>query len=80
MWTKLFIVLVLLAIVVSLFSALRMMSRNAPEDRRKMARYLTLRVSLSVVLLLALAIAMFMGWIVPHGIQPTQNDPYTQSQ
>lgn len=80
MWTKIVIVVLLLAIAASLFSALRMMSRNAPADRRKMARYLTLRVSLSVFLLLVLSVAMYMGWITPHGIQSIPPDASIQRQ
>lgn len=72
MWTKVFIVVCLLAIVVNLFLALRTMSRNAPGDREKMARYLSLRVAISIVLLLGLGLAMFMGWLQPHGFnQPS---------
>ena len=68
MWIKVVIIIGLIAIAISLFSALRMMSRNQGNDREKMARYLTIRVSLSVLLLVLLGVAYMMGWIEPHGI------------
>lgn len=70
MWIKIFIVLCLLAVVINLFFALRAMSRNAPGDREKMARYLTIRVAISIFLLLGLGLAMWMGWLQPHGVHP----------
>lgn len=68
MAAKIIIVICLLAIVISLFSALRVMSRNQIQDREKMARYLTIRVSLSLFLLLVLAIAFVTGWIQPNDV------------
>lgn len=60
----------LIAIVVSLGSALRHLTRGgSPEDSRKMARALTIRISLSLGLLLLLLIAWYMGIITPHGLQ-----------
>jgi len=58
------------AIVVSLGSALRHLTRGSgPEDSRKMARALTIRISLSLGLILLLLIAWYFGLITPHGLQ-----------
>lgn len=68
MLIKVVIIIGLFAIAFSLFSALRMMSRNQGTDREKMARYLTIRAVLSVLLLVLLGVAYFMGWVEPHGV------------
>jgi hypothetical protein len=69
---RLLVVGLLIAIVVSLGSALRHLSRgsNSAEDSRKMARALTIRISLSIALFALLIIAWYLGLIQPHGLQP----------
>jgi TRAP-type C4-dicarboxylate transport system permease large subunit len=74
---RLFVIVVFLGILVSLGSALfhlaRGSSRNKPrsvEDSRKMARALTWRVTLSLLLFLLLMAAWYAGLISPHGIPP----------
>jgi len=68
---RLLILAVLIAIVVSLGFALRHLSRGSGEqDSRKMARALTIRISLSLLLFALLIIAWYMGLITPHGLQP----------
>ncbi len=57
---------VLLAILVSLGSALFNLSRKT-RDSRKVARDLTIRISLSVALFILLMIAWHLGIIAPHG-------------
>jgi hypothetical protein len=65
------LVVVFIAIVASLGSALRHLSRGgSEEDSRKMARALTIRISLSLALLALLIIAWYFGLISPHGLQP----------
>ncbi len=69
---RLLILGVLIAIVASLGSALRHLARGGgEEDSRKMARALTIRISLSLVLFALLIIAWYMGLISPHTLQPT---------
>jgi len=64
------VVTLLILIVVSLGSALRHLARgNSDEDSRKMARALTIRISLSLALLALLILAWYMGLISPHGLQ-----------
>ena len=69
-FVRLLVVALLIAIVVSLGSALRHLSRGSgsEEDSRKMARALTIRISLSLALFALLIIAWYMGLISPHGL------------
>ncbi|HKS56785.1 MAG TPA: twin transmembrane helix small protein [Steroidobacteraceae bacterium] len=55
----------LLAIVLSLGSALLHLVRDKGESQ-KMARALTIRVGLSVLLFVLLMVAWWLGWIQPH--------------
>jgi hypothetical protein len=64
------VICLLIAIFVSLGSALRHLSRgSSAEDSRKMARALTIRISLSIALFALLLIAWYMGLISPHALQ-----------
>ena len=65
-----FLVLVLLAaIVVSLFSGLFFLNRDQGGSGR-MARALTVRITLSVLLFILLLVAWWTGAIEPHGVMP----------
>jgi cytochrome bd-type quinol oxidase subunit 2 len=64
---RLFIVVVLIAIIASLGSALFQLSRGT-GDSQKMLRALTWRIGLSVALFLLLLAAWRMGLIRPHGL------------
>jgi cytochrome bd-type quinol oxidase subunit 2 len=64
---KVLIIIVLVAIIGSLGSALFHLSRGkTEEDSRKMARALTVRISLSLVLFVLLMAAWYFGLIKPH--------------
>jgi Protein of unknown function (DUF2909) len=65
--TRLLILAGLLAIVLSLGSALVHLVRNKGESSEKMARALTIRVGLSILLFVLLLVAWWLGWIQPHG-------------
>ena len=56
----------LLTIVLSLGSALLHLVRGK-GDSKKMARALTIRVGLSILLFALLLLAWYLGWIQPHG-------------
>jgi uncharacterized membrane-anchored protein len=60
MFIKIIIVIMLLAIVGSLFSALLFTYRGQPNDKRA-AKALTLRVVLSIALFVFLMIAFYAG-------------------
>jgi hypothetical protein len=69
------VIVVFFGILVSLGSALFHLSRggrdaDSTEDSKKMARALTWRVCLSLVLFLLLMAAWYAGLISPHGIPP----------
>lgn len=67
MIAKAIVVLLLIGIVVSLFSGLFFMFRDDSKTAR-MLNSLKLRVALSILLLLFLALGWWMGWIQPHGL------------
>jgi formate/nitrite transporter FocA (FNT family) len=71
---RIIVIVVFLGILVSLGSALYHLSRGGTDrtadDSRKMARALTWRIGLSVVLFLLLMLAWYAGLIEPHGIPP----------
>ena len=68
MLTKILILLVLVFIIASLGSALALLFRKDGEKNR-MAQALTLRVSLSIGLFLALLIGLRYGFIPPQGLR-----------
>ena len=65
---KILVIIILFAIVGSLGSALFHLSRGK-GDSKKMARALTVRVGLSVILFILLMLAWYNGLIAPHGIK-----------
>ena len=68
---RLFVIVVLLAIVVSLGSALYHLARGQGQaDSRKMLRALSIRVGLSLALFFLLMLAWYAGLITPHGLEP----------
>ena len=67
MLAKIIIVVLLLAIVASLLSAGFFLVKDSAGSRR-MVKALTLRVGLSIALLLFLIVAFLAGWIHPHGV------------
>jgi cytochrome bd-type quinol oxidase subunit 2 len=54
------------AILVSLGSALLHLSRGTPQDSARLARALTVRITLSLVLFVLLMLAWYFGLISPH--------------
>ena len=64
---KILVIIVLAAIVISLGSALFHLS-SGKGDSKKMARALTIRVGLSLVLFILLMVAWAFGLITPHGL------------
>lgn len=66
---KSLIVLLLLLILASLFSALVYLVRDKGGGRRTV-RALTWRIGLSLGLFALLLLSSWMGWIQPHGLTP----------
>jgi len=68
---RLIIIIVLVAIIGTMVSALFQLKRGS-DDSGRMVRSLTWRVGLSVFLFLLLMLAWKMGYIHPHAVQPGQ--------
>jgi cytochrome bd-type quinol oxidase subunit 2 len=66
---KILVVCLLIAIVISLGSALFHLV-NDKGDSKRMVRALTVRIGLSVALFLLIMGAWALGIISPHGVQP----------
>jgi len=66
---RLLIVASLAGIVVSLGFGLFHLSRGGADDSRKMARALTIRITVSLVLFAVLMLAWYLGLISPHLLQ-----------
>lgn len=66
MLLKLLIVILLLAVLASLFSGLFFVQRDQGRSTRTV-RALTVRVALSLLLFAVLVIAFHLGWLVPGG-------------
>jgi cytochrome bd-type quinol oxidase subunit 2 len=68
MLIKFLIVIVLLAIILSLFTGLFHLVKEEGESRR-MVNALTVRIALSVALFILLFIAWYAGLITPHHLR-----------
>lgn len=66
---NLIVVLLFVAILASLGSALIYLLRSK-EGSKRMVHALTLRIGLSVLLFALLMLAWYAGLIEPHGVQP----------
>lgn len=60
---RIFVVLMLIAIIASLGSALVFVYRDRGQDKTRAVKALTLRVGLSFALFLLLMAAYWLGWI-----------------
>ncbi len=69
MLVKTLIILVLLAILFSLFSGMIFLVKDKGRSERTV-RVLTIRIALSVLLFILLMAAFAAGLIQPHGINP----------
>lgn len=66
---KLLVALVFIAILFALGSAMIQLLKPDRQDNKAMAKSLTWRIGLSIVLFLFLLLAYQFGWITPHGVQ-----------
>jgi formate/nitrite transporter FocA (FNT family) len=70
MLTKILVLSLLALIVISLFSALAMLLRNDDQAKReRVVKALTVRVALSMGLLLVLLAGLYFGFIPPSGLK-----------
>jgi Protein of unknown function (DUF2909) len=72
----LLILATLAAILASLGFGLFHLSRGRPEDSRKLARALTIRITVSLVLFALLMLAWYLGLISPHTLQSGSAPPH----
>ena len=66
---RIVIVVILLLVVASLFSALASLYKDKGQGTRTV-RFLTVRIALSLTLFFLMIIGFYFGLITPHGIQP----------
>lgn len=66
---KIFIGLMMLAIVTSLGFAMFYLM-NDQRQKKRTVNALMVRVGLSITLIVFLVVGYLMGWIQPHGLQP----------
>ena len=62
----LLVALALAGIIASLGFGLVHLSRGGPEDSRRLARALTVRITVSIALFALLMLAWYFGLITPH--------------
>lgn len=71
MWIKIIVLLAMLAVVVSLFTALFHLSRGGAGSSQKSLKFLIWRLGFSIAIILGLYLASLFGLIAPHGLTPT---------
>ncbi len=64
---KFFIILFLAVILYCLASGVYYLVTSKADSSTKLARALTWRISLSLLLFVLLFVAYFLGWLHPHG-------------
>ena len=63
------IILIFLVIIASLIQGMYYLSKDSgSQNKDRLVRALTLRISLSFVLFFLLLLSYFLGWIQPHGL------------
>ena len=66
---KIPIILIFLVIVGSLVQGMYYLSKDSgKQDKARLVRALTVRISLSFALFFLLLFSYFIGWIQPHGL------------
>ncbi|HEY0767275.1 MAG TPA: twin transmembrane helix small protein [Steroidobacteraceae bacterium] len=72
----LLILVSLAAIAASLGFGLFHLSRGGADDSRRLARALTIRITVSLVLFALLMLAWYLGLISPHALQSGSTPPH----
>jgi hypothetical protein len=70
MLVKAVVLLMMIAILASLGSALVFLFRRGNGSNANMARALTWRIGISITLFVLLMLGFFLGIITPHGLAP----------
>ena len=66
---RIVILLLLAAVLVSLFSGLYFVYKDKGGSNRAV-KALTVRIAISILVFVILMASYYFGWISPHGIQP----------
>ena len=69
---KIIIAVLLGLVVLSLGAGMFSLVKDGGDSNRTV-KFLTIRIALSIVTFLFIALAFYMGWIQPHGVVPTAN-------
>lgn len=69
---KIIIAILLVLIVLSLGAGMFSLIKDGGKSNRTV-KFLTLRIALSIVTFLFIALAFYMDWIQPHGLYPPAN-------
>lgn len=72
MWIKIIVLLAMLAVAVSLFTALFHLSRGGTGSSQKSLKFLMWRLGFSIAIILGLFLASYFGLIAPHALAPAQ--------
>ena len=72
--------MVLMALIaISLFSGMNFLVRDGGGGKRTV-NALTVRITLSIALILLLMLSAWQGWIAPHSVGGSQQKPATITQ
>ena len=66
---KIIIAVLLGLVVLSLGAGMFSLVKDGGDSNRTV-KFLTIRIALSIITFLFIAIAFYMGWIQPHGVVP----------
>lgn len=72
MWIKVIVLLAMLAVLFSLFTALFHLMKGGAGASQKTLKFLTWRLGICIAIFLGLYLASFFGLIAPHGVSPQQ--------
>ena len=68
MLLKVLILLLLLSVGASLFTAAYHLTHRGDQSAEKFARALTWRIGLSLLIFVIIVTGCFWGWLTPHGL------------
>lgn len=69
---KIIIAVLLGLVILSLGAGMFSLVKDGGDSDRTV-KFLTIRIALSIVTFLFIALAFYMGWIQPHGVVPPAN-------
>lgn len=75
MWIKIIVLLAMLAVLFSLFTALFHLMKGGPGESQKTLKFLIWRLGFSIAIIIGLFIASFFGLLAPHGLPQTEATP-----